>query len=532
MRNEDRERAIKEIVGRIVTERMEQAQQPGGQPIDRVLNDTIYHEKRRLKNEKPSQRRDDDHIFWQRIQKSLPHANERMLKEMLTQSVTRFAGEVSGNFNPRVYQFSTRILPYGLGFLLNATSPSRILRDFPRGFSVENSIHLSGNVELFQKLDKLGTVILAPTHLSNLDSPLMGWSIFQLGLPPFTYGAGLNLFSNPLLSFFMRNLGAYRVDRLKKAKLYKDILKEYATCSLEYGYNQLFFPGGTRSRGGDVERKVKKGLLGTALSAYTRNLINKRSKPNLYIVPCTINYHLVLEGKSLIDDYLKRSGKHRYIVENDESSDLNRIVQFVTNLVTLNAQIHIVFGQAMDPFGNLVDEQGQSFDQRGRPIDITRYVSRAGVPVIDTQRDQEYTNEIAEQIMVQFSKNNMIMSTHLLAASCFRLLQRKNANLDLYRLLHTGGYIDQLEYREVCEEVESLLTQLKKLRSQGEIQLEPSLCKDDVSHSIDEALRFFRSYHHKPVLQRHGTRITPGDLNLLYYYNNRLMGYPLEHSAA
>ena len=36
--------------------------------------------------------------------------------------------------------------------------------------------------------------------------------------------------------------------RRKKAPIYKDVLKQYATVSLELGYHNLFFPGGTRSR--------------------------------------------------------------------------------------------------------------------------------------------------------------------------------------------------------------------------------------------------------------------------------------------
>lgn len=56
------------------------------------------------------------------------------------------------------------------------------------------------------------TMIYVPTHLSNLDSPVFAYALESAGLPPVTYGAGKNLFTNPVLSFFMRNLGAYRVD--------------------------------------------------------------------------------------------------------------------------------------------------------------------------------------------------------------------------------------------------------------------------------------------------------------------------------
>ncbi len=75
-----------------------------------------------------------------------------------------------------------------------------------------------------------------------------GYAIYMAGLPPVCYGAGLNLFYNKFLGFFMNRLGAYKVDRRKKHSLYKNVLKEYAAVSMELGYDNLFFPGGTRSR--------------------------------------------------------------------------------------------------------------------------------------------------------------------------------------------------------------------------------------------------------------------------------------------
>ena len=51
----------------------------------------------------------------------------------------------------------------------------------------------------------------------------------------------------------MHNLGAYTVDRRKRDPLYKRVLKEYATMTLELGYDYLFFPGGSRSRSGAIE---------------------------------------------------------------------------------------------------------------------------------------------------------------------------------------------------------------------------------------------------------------------------------------
>ena len=131
--------------------------------------------------------------------------------------------------------------------------------------------------------------------------------------------AGLNLFGNPVVGLFMRNLGAYTVDRLKRDPLYKLVLKEYATYSLELGYPGLFFPGGTRARSGMVEKHLKMGLLGTTLAAFRNNLVARRPQPRLFIFPVTVSYPLVLEASTLIEDCLRREGQARYIID-----ELNR----------------------------------------------------------------------------------------------------------------------------------------------------------------------------------------------------------------
>lgn len=535
MRNSDRERAITEIVSRIVNRYVETAQESKrGSVLESIVewvNETLYDETKRLRTEPESRMRQEDRSFWSKIKRELPRANEREMKHILTSIVQRFTGEVAGNFDPRIYNLSVHAIPYGLSFLLNGLSLRKLFKDPLGTFNLDTNIHISGQVHELQELQKRGTIVMVPTHVSNLDSPVIGWSIYKMGLPPFTYGAGLNLFHNRLLGFFMRNLGAYRVDRRKNSRIYKDVLKEYATVSLEYGYNNLFFPGGTRNRSGEVERHLKKGLLGTTVQAYTHNLHNKIEKPNLYIVPCTLNYHLVLEASTLIEDALKEAGKRRYIIDDDEFSDLSRIYQFTTNLAHLDAPIHVVVGQAYDPFGNKVDSEGNSYDRRGRLVDITRYVIRNNKPVVDYQRDQEYTNELAERIVDEFVRHNMVMNTHLLASTFFQMLCDKNKDMDLYRLLYTGGYQDHFPMQDVCEATDRNLEALRNLARQGEIEIAPYMYSGSAKEHVETALRIFGTYHNPAVLHREGDRIVPGNLNLLYYYSNRLKGYDLDAAS-
>ena len=266
-----------------------------------------------------------------------------------------------------------------IGVLL---SPQTTLRNLGHSFdltSLDGRIDVQGPREHVRKLAEIGTVIHVPTHLSNLDSVVFGFALERAGLPPATYGAGKNLFTNPVLSYFMHNLGAYRVDRRLKHGLYKDVLKTYSCVLIERGYHSLFFPGGTRSRSGGVERKLKLGLAGTGIEAFARSTVRGKTQP-VFFVPSTINYLLTLEAETLIDDFLTEEGKARYIIEDDESAKVSRIAAFMNKLLGLDAGCVVRFSQPVDCFGNAVDEDGVSRDT-ARAGDRSRVVrARPGRP--------------------------------------------------------------------------------------------------------------------------------------------------------
>ena len=525
MRPEDRQKAQVEASSRVVDRHVAHAR-ASGEGLEALVADTLYHERRRLERE----RRDDprareDSAFYQRVQRRLRHASERDLRTLLDEMARRFASEIVGNFDERVYKLSTTVVPTGLSALLGAMSPKKLASLSGLRSGLSEHVQIQGSVEHVRRLLDKGTLVVVPTHSSHLDSIVLGYAVHLMGLPPLLYGAGLNLFNNPLVSFFMNNLGAYRVDRKKSAILYKDVLKEYASVALELGYNNLFFPGGTRSRSGAIESKLKKGLLGTAVAAYVNNLRERHDQPNLYVVPCTISYKLVLEAETLIDDYLKEVGKSRYIIEDDEFSRPRRVLNFLSNLVSLNARVVITFSPPLDLFGNRVDEQGRSLDPRGRMVDPVSYVLREGVPTHDPQRDAEYTNELATRIASDFLGDNVAMSTHLVGLSLMRLLHRKNPDVDLYRLLRTGGDSPSVPASELCAETERVLSAMRELP--GGPRLGAELAQRDVSAIVDDALRHFGTYHTRPAALRRGDRIFHEDRNLLLYYGNRLRGYDL-----
>lgn len=515
-----------EVVGRMV-ERVLSRAGSGGEPVEEIINETLYHENLRLSRAGDSDEAKADRAFYGKIRHELPRASINRQHRLLHDVVARYAREIQGHFDPKAYAVATKLAPPVMNALLNGLSPTRLvtrLRDVP---TIDEHLIIQGEVDRLLKLHERGTIVLTPTHSSNLDSIMLGFALQRLGLPPFTYGAGLNLFSNPIVGYFMHNLGAYTVDRLKTDPLYRETLKEYATVTLEFDADNLFFPGGTRSRSGALERHLKKGLLGTSVAAYRGNLQRAKSNPGIYIVPCTISYPLVLEAATLIDDYLREAGKQRYIIVDDEFSKARRWLDFLRGLFALDLRIYLTIGKPLDPFGNDVDEQGNSLDPRGRAIDSAEYLKVDGEIAEDSARDAVYTGNVARRIGEAFHRENVALPTNVVAFVFFELLRRKSNEDDLYRFLRGLGPEISLPMPEVEQALAVLLEELHALASSGGIRLSRSVGSGDVAEIMRRALKSFGTYHTEPVIQRKGVRLHVGDGNLIFYYRNRLDGYGL-----
>jgi len=331
-----------------------------------------------------------------------------------------------------------------------------------------------------------------------------------------------------LVGYFMHNLGAYTVDRRKRDPLYKRVLKEYATMTLELGYDNLFFPGGTRSRSGAIERYLKLGLAGVGVRSYVNNLKTGRASPNIYFVPVTLSFQLVLEAETLIDDFLKEVGKSRYIITDDEFSQASRVYDFMTQLMRLDSKVFATFSEPIDPFGNLVDDDGESLDPRGRRVDASKYVTWKGSYATLDDRDREFTRDVSERVKTAFTVDNVVQSTHVVARAMMDLFRRANPKLDLIRLLRMGGMVSDFPVAELLRELDSLMERLRALQTASRIRLAPELLNGSADDIWTDAARHFQTYHREPVLTRRGDRVFVNSRALLFYYQNRLEGYGLE----
>jgi glycerol-3-phosphate O-acyltransferase len=527
MRKKHAEMIRSEVASRILNNVVRGIEAGQGPPLDEVINETLYHEFERLRRADADGDVEAAKSFYSKIRRKLPRSNPSSQKRMVRAILDRYVNEVCGNFSPTVHAISSKVVPIALSGLLNGLSPIRVLTGVDKLSSLKDHIQVSGNIEQFRTLNEKGTVVVVPTHSSNLDSVILAYTLDELGFPPFIYGAGLNLFSNHIVGYFMRNLGAYTVDRRKTDPLYKATLKEYATITLETGYNSLYFPGGTRVRDGRVETRLKKGLLGTGIRAYFNNLERGADNPNIYYVPCTLSYPLVLEASTLIEDHLKREGKSRYIIEDDEFSRIRRWLDFMKGLIRMDAQIHINIGEAMDPFGNRVTEEGDSLDPKDRPIMASRYMTVNGALVEDRQRDREYTSRLSDKIIEQFFRFNVALSTHVVAFAFFQSLRQRAMDQNFYRFLRSIDPETNLALTELDSALGRLLPALKTLENEGRICLGPVVSNGDPRAVIQNALKSFGTYHTSPVLRRRGARVHAEDANLLLYYQNRLEGYDL-----
>ncbi len=491
-----------------------------------ALNDAAYHETKRLEGGKrPAELR--ELAEWQRLARSLGRMSDGERRRRLKELAERYGWDVAGNFNPRVYEVSTRLVPPLVTALLAPSRLASMLRD-PRALisleALSDKVIVDGPLEKLRRLVRHGTAVYVPTHLSNMDSIVFGYALERAGLPPATYGAGKNLFTNPVLSFFMHNLGAYRVDRRLRHALYKDVLKTYSCVLLERGYHSLFFPGGTRSRSGGVERRLKLGLVGSAFEAYTRTLLAGRER-RIFFVPATINYLITLEAETLIADFLSEAGKGRFLIEDDESTRIGRVAAFMRKLLDMDGAVVIRFSEPMDPFGNRVDEDGRSLDLRGREIDPAGYVKDLrGDVVIDHGRDAQYARELGEEICRAYARDTVVMSTHVVATAAFARLRRSAPAADLFTVLRQRDSV-VVPRDDLAADVVALRDRLLELERRGCIVLGDHLRRGSGGDIVERAHRAFAGYHASPVLESRTDGLAIRDANLLFYYQNRLAAH-------
>ncbi len=499
-----------------------------------LLAETIYLEKIRIKEEPWKVDPPNERQFWSRIKKRLVKysvdKDESISAQnntyLLKQIIHRYALEIVGTFRINTFLFARKFLTWFFNQLLQASFWKIRLKGGKK--RLVQKLLVKGDIDHVRSLAQRGTLIIVPTHFSNLDSILIGYVLDAVtGLPAFSYGAGLNLYNTGYTAYFMNRLGAYRVDRRKKNKIYLETLKSMSSLSIQRGTNSIFFPGGTRSRSGAIENKLKMGLLGTVVEAQ-RAMIQRNENTKIYIVPLILSYHFVLDGQSLIDQYLKQQGKSRYFKEGKDYSGLSGIIRFIWKILSEGNEITLSFGKAMDVIGNPVDQEGNSKDKYGNTINMADYFISEGKVNTDIQRETEYTGLLAENIIKRFHSDNIVLSSHLLAFAAFEMLCNENPKLDLFGILRlpTDDYI--FDYNVLSATVNQLQKTLIIYAEKGKLILSPEI-KSSIDELIADGIKHLGTFHiKKPLKKNKSGEVISENFYLLYFYHNRLTGYGLE----
>lgn len=498
--------------------------------MSEIVAKALYMERMRIVNEPWKVDPPDEMDFWNDIRKRLLRKSLDQTEEVVAQNnekllrriTGRYLREIMSNFKISTYKMAQKFLPKLFSTILNASSFFRSKK------RLQERLQIVGNVDNIRNLVDKGTIVLVPTHFSNLDSILVGWASDQIGLSAFTYGAGINLY-NKVLGYIFPRLGAYGVDRRKKNIIYLETLKAYSQLNIERKVHSIFFPGGTRSRSGALESKLKMGLLGTAIDAQG-NLLQRGDNNKIFIVPVVLNYHCVLEAKNLIHSHLQSTGKELYLIEKKAFGGAFNFLKFFWKFFSSTSEIVVNFGQPMDVIGNLVNEAGESIDKRGNVIDLEGYFVSNGVIKNDKQRNIQYTRMLSKQIVKRYHKENVVLSSHLVAHTAFNIIKRQYPSLDLYGILRLPKEDSSIQAALFKDNIDRLRKRLIELEQAGQIRLSKIVREGDLEELINDGINNIGIFHVQKALYRNKKGVICSEnLNLLLYYHNRLNGYYLSN---
>lgn len=506
-----------------------------GLTVEELLEKTVYLEQLRVKNNPWSVDPADDKIYWKNISEEIIEAKrsdnpKEELDKILDRVINRYNEEIVGSFRIKTYLFARKFLTSFFKRIYNSFGES-----YKRGLWGNKNLLISklnviGDVERLRKLFNKGTIVLVPTHTSNIDSILLGYTIdTSVGVPAFVYGAGLNLYNYEIPAYFMNRLGTYRVDRRKKNPIYLECLKGMASYSLQKGVNNIFFPGGTRSRDGKIEQRLKLGLLGSVIEAQRNEFVDGDGQ-KIFLFPVIMSFNFVLEAQGLINQHLRINAKEKYTKPKDQAKQSGYIWQFMKALFSQANTYTLSIAPPMDVFGNTVDEAGRSINKDGDVLDIKGYFELDGSVQAMQQREKIYTKILGDKIAKSYLDNNVVLASQVLAYVGFKLLLIQHESLELYDVLNLDIQDFSIEKAHFIEAVESFNAMLRKMESEAKIKLHEEFNKD-IEEFLTIGLEYLGDYHPSKVLYIDDEgQVKSENFRLLYYYHNRLDTYEFDYA--
>lgn len=506
-----------------------------GKDLPDLLSKTIYAELQRTKEEPWKVDPPKERAYWKKMGRRLATRSldesekttaEGAAQHLIRKILKRYAEEIVGTFKIGHYQFARRFLSFFFGRLLNAAVGRSFQSIFSSKAALTQKLMIKGYVDRVRALHKKGSIVIVPTHFSNIDSIMIGYLLDIIGgMPAHSYGAGLNLYNTGYTAYFMNRLGAYRLDRRKRNPIYNRALKQMAKLSIKRKVPNIFFPGGTRSRSGSIETKLKLGLLSSAMEAQ-REFYQEGGEEKVFIVPMVMSYPFVLEAQFLVEQHLKREGQDRYIKTKDSFHSFRSILKFAWGVFSKTNRITISLGLPMDVMGNQVDDEGNSYSLNGKPVETAAYFKDAAGNINkDLQRESEYLRMLGDRIVERFHADNIVLSSHLVSYAAFSLLEHTNPDLDLYGILRLPPEDFIFNYEALVDITGQLQADILAREKKDQIKVSPEVRKE-VTFLLEDGIKSLGNYHiEQPLKVNQKGEVISQNFSLLYFYHNRLSSY-------
>lgn len=457
--------------------------------------------------------------FWTKIESNLAKYNSsKQLRGVLVDVLSHYIDGIHGSFSIVHYNLSKHCITYTLSRLLNPISMPALERIVYANRHLLDRIHIEGDVQKIRSLASVGTIIMLPTHFSNLDSAVISWVIDTIGLPAFVYGAGVNLFNKKFWNYTLSRVGTYKIDRGKKNPLYLIALEQYSSMAIKWGCHSLFYPHGTRSRDGGVDAKLKTGLLSAVLGAQEQIYSKDGEKGRkLFLVPVSFSYPFVLEAPIFSHNCLGNTTLGAD--ENHKSSSiLYQKIKNAKNLLAKGSYVHVRLGDPFDVMGNAVDGTGNSFNTSREPIELCASIADDRNRYYRSDRHVKF---ICKKIIDSYYKHTTILCPHLVAYAAYFLIKRNG----LDQVFLTAAPIN-LPYTSLKDVFLRLRNAVFYLEKESRVFMEDLLRKNNIFLLIDEGIKNLGVYHSKkPLVFTASGDITSSDLGALIYYSNRLKIY-------
>ena len=137
-----------------------------------------------------------------------------------------------------------------------------------------------------------------------------------------------------------------------------------------------------------------------------------------------------------------------------------------------------------------------------------------------------YTKVLAERIVESFKRNNVILSSHLVAYAMFTLLEEDNAEKTLFELIKVPPKSITISLDRMVTQVENILANLKAL--ENKVTLSEEFDNISTLDLILVGVGKVGVYHQKKVIKlKSKDTLGTEDLKLLYYYHNKVIHYNL-----